>query len=85
MARRQKILIKECINILLFRYNQFWGTYKGYRRSGPLTWQLKKSFYYPRNGKESLFNFENRREIQPISYEAESKNINKTRSENVIK
>jgi rhamnosyltransferase len=34
-------------SIFWFRWMQFWGTYQGYRHSGPLTWQLRKTFYYP--------------------------------------
>jgi rhamnosyltransferase len=36
-------------SVLRFRWNQFWGTYQGYRQSGPLTRQLKEAFYYPRS------------------------------------
>jgi rhamnosyltransferase len=36
------------LSIFWFRWMQFWGTYQGYRRSGPLTWQLRQTFYYPR-------------------------------------
>jgi len=35
-------------DILWFRWMQFSGTYQGYRQSGPLTWQLRQTFYYPR-------------------------------------
>jgi rhamnosyltransferase len=35
-------------SIFWFRWMQFWGTYQGYRQSGPLTWQLRQTFYYPR-------------------------------------
>lgn len=48
-ARQQGKLGKVFLDILRFRWLQFWGTYQGYRRSGPLTWQLKQAFYYPRN------------------------------------
>jgi hypothetical protein len=34
-------------SILWFRWMQFWGTYQGYRQSGPLTWRLRQTFYYP--------------------------------------
>jgi hypothetical protein len=26
---------------------QFWGTYRGFAEQGPLTSQLKQTFYYP--------------------------------------
>jgi rhamnosyltransferase len=41
-------LYKDFWNILRFRWYQFSGTYHGYKQSGPLTWQLKQAFYYPR-------------------------------------
>ncbi len=43
---REHVLLREWRNIMRFRWNQFYGTYQGYR-SGPLTWQLKQTFYYP--------------------------------------
>jgi hypothetical protein len=64
---RQKKFFKEIFNILRFRWLQFYGTYIGYQRSGPLTWRLKQSFYYPRNSGIELSN-ENQREVEPIEY-----------------
>jgi glycosyltransferase involved in cell wall biosynthesis len=46
-AARQKQLASNWSSILWFRWMQFWGTYQGYRRPGPLTWQLRQTFYYP--------------------------------------
>jgi len=46
-AARQKQLSASWSSILWFRWMQFWGTYQGYRRHGPLTWQLRQTFYYP--------------------------------------
>lgn len=55
-------------DILNFRWRQFWGTYRGYHQSGPLTWQLKQAFYYPRNHIHSdIPSAESR--MTPISYE----------------
>jgi glycosyltransferase involved in cell wall biosynthesis len=64
---RQKNFFKEMFNILRFRWFQFYGTYIGYQRSGPLTWRLKQSFYYPRNSGVELANG-NLREVEPIEY-----------------
>lgn len=64
---RQKKYFKEIFNILRFRWFQFYGTYIGYQRSGPLTWRLKQSFYYPRNTGIELANG-NQREVEPIEY-----------------
>jgi hypothetical protein len=45
---------------------QFWGTYQGYRQAGPLTWQLRQTFYYPRSDNRIIQN--SRRQIEPIQY-----------------
>ncbi len=47
-AARQRQLTSHFWDILWFRWMQFWGTYRGYRQSGQLTWQLRQTFYYPR-------------------------------------
>ena len=57
---------KHFRSIFWFRGMQFWGTYRGYRQTGPLTWQLRQTFYYP-NGLKSLK--QNRtRKVEPIQY-----------------
>ena len=66
-ALKQKKFFKEFINILRFRWFQFYGTYIGYQRSGPLTWRLKQSFYYPRNSGIELSDG-NQRDVEPIEY-----------------
>jgi rhamnosyltransferase len=51
--------------VLWFRWMQFWGTYRGFRRAGPLTGALKQTFYYPRGfGRREAA----RREVAPIDY-----------------
>ncbi len=70
-AKREHILLREIIGILRFRWQQFYGTYLGYRRSGPLTWQLKQSFYYPRNN-NSHTALDSQRDILPINYQKNS-------------
>jgi glycosyltransferase involved in cell wall biosynthesis len=39
--------------ILTFRLMQFWGTYKGFQRTGEVTRQLKQRFYYPNRNANS--------------------------------
>jgi glycosyltransferase involved in cell wall biosynthesis len=46
-ARDQGILSRVWKEIIWFRVMQFWGTYRGYNQSGPLTMQLRQRFYYP--------------------------------------
>jgi rhamnosyltransferase len=65
-AARQRKLTSHFGEIFWFRWMQFWGTYKGYRQSGPLTWQLRQTFYYPRG--TSLQTPSNIRGISPIQY-----------------
>jgi rhamnosyltransferase len=48
IANAQHVLWKHWARIIGFRWRQFYGTFHGYHQSGPLTWQLKKAFYYPR-------------------------------------
>jgi rhamnosyltransferase len=68
MAIRKRVLHREFVNILRFRWLQFHGTYLGYKRSGPLTWQLKQSFYYPReNGTKQKRS--SQRDVKPIAYD----------------
>jgi rhamnosyltransferase len=47
LAIREGKLSHELSSILWFRFMQFWGTYGGYRQGGPLTWELRQTFYYP--------------------------------------
>jgi len=37
----------EARGIVLFRVNQFWGTYKGHRFDAPVTRDLRNRFYFP--------------------------------------
>jgi rhamnosyltransferase len=47
-ARREARLRHHMLSIVWFRAAQFWGTYQGYRHAGPVTQQLRETFYYPR-------------------------------------
>jgi glycosyltransferase involved in cell wall biosynthesis len=66
---REACLAKRFIGtigkILRFRWLQFFGTYQGYRQSGPLTWQLKKAFYYPVSPVQAKTPA---RKVEPIQY-----------------
>ena len=64
-AARQGRLRTEWNAVLRFRWKQFHGTYQGYRQSGPLTWQLKQAFYYPRALPDAQ---PARRPVPPIHY-----------------
>ena len=64
-ATREGVLLPNLASICWFRFNQFWGTYRGYRQSAELTWNLRQTFYYPR-GTEVVET--PKREIEPIRY-----------------
>ena len=51
----------EFLDIPLFRLMQFWGTYRGFASTGPVTSRLKQTFYYPRSISRKPSNFRPRR------------------------
>ncbi len=63
-ALHDGMLGKTVTSILMFRFMQFWGTYRGFVRRGVLTSQLKQTFYYPRGLKRS------RSDAQPLTERA---------------
>jgi hypothetical protein len=64
-AAKAKRFLSTIGTIIRFRWLQFYGTYQGYKQSGPLTWQLKKAFYYPGNLTQHKTQV---RKVQPIQY-----------------
>jgi rhamnosyltransferase len=66
-ASKERKLTDHWRDIIWFRVMQFWGTYRGYSRSGPLTWQLKQRFYYP-NLAEKQVHHTKERKVEPIQY-----------------
>ena len=66
-AQQQKELFRNFTRIIRFRWAQFYGTYHGYRQSGPLTWALRQAFYYPRSLVEPD-GVDGKRDIEPIQY-----------------
>jgi glycosyltransferase involved in cell wall biosynthesis len=65
-AVRDRELLRSARSIVWFRAMQFWGTYEGYRRSGPVTQQLRQTFYYPH---ESTPKGAATRDVEPLKYE----------------
>lgn len=49
-AVRERRLLKEFKSILLFRYNQFLGSYLGHNGPEEVTAELKRIFYFPKLG-----------------------------------
>ncbi|MCS6906975.1 MAG: glycosyltransferase family 2 protein [Anaerolineales bacterium] len=66
-AHQSKELRLHWREILWFRFMQFWGTYCGYRQAGHLTWELRRTFYYPRGLKEARV-ASLTRNVAPIRY-----------------
>jgi rhamnosyltransferase len=69
-AKSQGLLGRNWRQIMRFRWMQFFGTYQGYRQSGPLTWQLKQAFYYPRSLSRAAAPAQ--RNVEPIQYDNHS-------------
>ncbi len=65
-AWRQGVLRARWSEILRFRFWQFWGTYQGHRLEGPLTAQLRRTFYYPRRPERTL---SRPRSVPPLVYD----------------
>lgn len=63
-ALLERRILENSLSILWFRTMQFWGTYQGYRKSGPVTAHLRQTFYYPHWN--TVNNDE--RDIEPIRY-----------------
>lgn len=47
-AVHEKVLWRNLYSIPMFRLMQFWGGYRGFAQHGPITSDLKKTFYFPR-------------------------------------
>ncbi|HEY5982473.1 MAG TPA: glycosyltransferase family A protein [Anaerolineales bacterium] len=65
-AARQGVLWRNLPSVFWFRTMQFWGTYQGYRQSGPLTQLLRQTFYYPPGRGDEAGPT---RGVEPIRYE----------------
>ncbi|MFL7891721.1 MAG: glycosyltransferase [Anaerolineales bacterium] len=66
-AKKEGKFLREIGTIFWFRLMQFWGTYRGYQQSGPLTKELRQTFYYPGRNTEQFL--PESRNVKPIQYE----------------
>ena len=66
-AFRERVLLKEAMGILKYRFMQFWGTYRGFSLSKPVSASMKQVFYYPRGLR--AVRTTPRREVKPIDYQ----------------
>lgn len=46
-AKQEQVLGENLLDIIAFRFIQYWGTYRGYRYSGKIDAHLHRKFYYP--------------------------------------
>jgi len=69
-AYHDRTLLANWRSIPTFRFMQFWGTYQGFARRGPLTSQLKQTFYYPRLLKRSVALPQEADQQRAIDYQA---------------
>ena len=48
-AARDGVLWRNLHGIVLFRFCQFFGTWRGFRQHGKVSSELKQKFYYPKS------------------------------------
>lgn len=65
-ARQEEVSSGVWSEIIWFRVMQFWGTYRGYHQSGPLTMHLRERFYYP--NRHLGVGTKKNRLVEPIQY-----------------
>ena len=65
-AAGQGVAWRHSASIVWFRMMQFWGTYRGYRKSSGLTRALRERFYYPPSTGTTAVP----READPIAYKS---------------
>ena len=62
-AMKERVLLRNLKSIILFRYMQFWGVYKGFAQRDIVSRKLRQTFYYPNDLKHSInTKIENERE-----------------------
>ncbi|WP_291728286.1 glycosyltransferase [Bernardetia sp.] len=62
-SSKEKVFFKNFWDICIFRFMQFWGTYKGYRQKKPIDTILKKRFYYPNAITMKTMEFQNTKKL----------------------
>lgn len=65
-ALRRGVLPRVMWSVLWFRWMQFWGTYRGFAHTGPLTKELMRAFWYPRGLQPAVSRAG--RDLSPIDY-----------------
>ena len=65
-AAHERVLWKNILSILWFRFMQFHGTRLGHRETSLITPQLRETFYDARGRKQKM---ETKRDVEPIQYQ----------------
>lgn len=65
-AVRDGVLLSVFSEVVWFRLMQFLGTYRGFSQSGPLTSDLKRTFFYPKLRSQPSSSTD--RKVAPIEY-----------------
>jgi glycosyltransferase involved in cell wall biosynthesis len=73
-AYRSRILYSEFLNVLRFRWMQYYGTYRGYSYSGKVNHELHQQFYYPPHLLTEKI--PEKRAVQPIQYQENNQDGN---------
>jgi hypothetical protein len=67
-ALRERVFLREMAGILKFRLMQFWGTFRGFSQTSPLSASMKQVFYYPRGFRSN--DEAKHRDVKPIEYQS---------------
>lgn len=54
-AIREKVFLAKWAEIILFRYNHYWGTYKGNHEVRKLSSSLKHHYFYPKDLEKEIY------------------------------
>jgi len=64
-ALRERVLLRNFMSVVWFRFMQFHGTRMGHRETSLVTPQLRETFYYARERKKKDGK---KRDVEPIRY-----------------
>lgn len=67
-AFRDGVFFREWKDIWSFRYNQFYGTYRGHNQKGEISQDLKNRFYYPKGLRKGVLSNLEERKGKAINY-----------------
>lgn len=54
-ALREKVFLKMFVEIVLFRFHHYWGTYKGNHEVRKLSVERKKNYFYPKDLEKDIY------------------------------